>query len=127
MAKPKATQTKKRTQVIKGKVDIITSVAANDAKGSHGTHGTLNRRGRLGWLFLKRITQIEANANAISAPMVTKSAASPTSITPAQTATVVPQIQTDQCGVLVFGCTNEKIPGTRPSRDIAYQIRVCPY
>src|SRR5436309_13816740 len=122
MAKPIAIQTKKRIQVITGKLDISTSVAANDANGTHGTHGTLNRRGRLGWLFLKRITQIEVTANAIRAPIVTKSAASPTSITPAHTATVVPQIQTDQCGVLVFGCTNEKIPGTRPSRDIAYQI-----
>src|SRR5581483_10703680 len=127
MTKPIPSQAKKRSQVMRARFDIITSVAASDAKGSHGDHGTLNRRGCSGSFLLKTITQMEAMAKAISVPMATRSDASPTLINPAQRATVAPQIQTDHRGVRVFGSSEEKTSGTIPSRDIAYQRRVWPY
>ena len=59
--------------------------------------------------------------------MLARSAASPISTRPAGMPTAKQAIQVDQCGVLYFGCTAENSFGSRPSRDMAYQMRAWPY
>src|SRR5579864_7368340 len=98
-----------------------------EIRGNQGTRGTRNDRGRSGWLRRKKITPSETSTNANSVPMFERSAASPISTKPAGMPTAKQAIQVDQCGVLNFGCTAEKSLGSRPSRDMAYQIRACPY
>src|ERR1700684_811277 len=98
-----------------------------EISGNHGTNGTRNARLRSGGLRRRRITPIETSTKANSVPMLARSAASPMSTRPAGIPTAKQAIQVDQCGVLYFGCTAENSLGNNPSRDMAYQIRACPY
>src|SRR4051812_37119510 len=95
--------------------------------GNNGTNGTRNPLGRSGCFLRSRITPNDTSTNAKSVPMFDKSAASPMSTSPAGSPTTKPAIQVDQCGVLNRVCTAENNFGSSPSRDIANQMRVCPY
>src|ERR1035438_3625127 len=98
-----------------------------DISGNHGTNGTRNARLRSGCLRRRKMTPSETSTKANSVPMFARSAASPISTSPAGIPTAKHAIHVDQCGVLYFGCTAENNFGSNPSRDIAYQIRACPY
>src|SRR5262249_28064834 len=95
--------------------------------GNNGTKGTLNARGRSGCARLRNKTPRETSTKANKVPMLERSAASPISTNPAGIPTAAPAIQVDQCGVLYFTLSVEKNFGSRPSRDIANQMRVWPY
>src|SRR5581483_80832 len=73
------------------------------------------------------MTPRDTSAKAKRVPMLERSAASLTAKIPAGIPTANPAIHVDQCGVLNFLCTAEKIFGNRPSRDMAYQILAWPY
>src|ERR1700722_1130153 len=59
--------------------------------------------------------------------MFDRSAASLMAKIPDGIPTTNPAIQVETCGVLNLGWTSENILGNRRSRDIAYQMRACPY
>ena len=46
---------------------------------------------------------------------------------PAGIPTTKPATQVLTCGVWKRGCTREKMPGNSRSRDMANQMRACPY
>src|ERR1700758_4517085 len=98
-----------------------------EIRGNHGTSGTLKIRLRSGWVRRRMITPRETSANAKSVPILERAAASLMGKIPDGIPTAKPAIQVDQWGVLNFGCTAEKNFGKSPSRDIAYQMRACPY
>src|SRR5208283_2146833 len=98
-----------------------------EISGNHGTKGTRNARLRSGCLRRRKITPRETSTKANKVPMLARSAASAISTNPAGMPTAKQAIHVDQCGVLYFGCTAENNFGSRPSRDIAYQMRACPY
>src|ERR1700739_5178001 len=101
--------------------------SATEIRGNQGTNGTRNARLRSGCLRRRKITPSETRTNANRVPMLARSAASPMSTSPAEIPTAKHAIHVDQYGVLYFGCTAENNFGSNPSRDIAYQIRACPY
>src|ERR1017187_6393469 len=127
MAKPTISQTKNLTHVSSGKAIISTRQKAMEIIGSHGDPGTLNPRGRAGWVLRSTITPRETMMNANSVPMFAKSAKVPISQMPAGIPTTRPAIQVLMCGVLWTGWTLENTRGSRPSRDMANQMRACPY
>src|ERR1700676_316978 len=98
-----------------------------EMSGNHGTKGTRNARLRSGCLRRRKMTPSETSTKANNVPMLARSAASPISTSPAGIPTAKQAIQVDQCGVLYFGCTAENNFGSKPSRDMAYQIRACPH
>src|SRR6476659_2693454 len=123
MQSPINSQTTKRIQVITVSPVIRPTQRTTEISGNHGTKGTRKARGRSGCLRRKKITPSDTNANAKSVPIFDRSAASPMSTSPAGIPTAKQAIQVDQCGVLNLGWTAEKSFGSRPSRDIADQIR----
>src|SRR5712671_6959168 len=127
MAKPSASQMKKRNQVMTVSPVISPPHNATEISGNQGTKGTRKARALLGCLRLRKMTPSETKTKANSVPMLERSAASPISTSPAGIPTAKQAIQVDQCGVLYFGCTAENNFGNNPSRDMAYQIRACPY
>src|SRR4051794_20938301 len=118
---------KNRNQVMTVSPVISPPQRTTEISGNHGTKGTRKARGRSGCLRRRKITPNETSTNANSVPMFDKSAASPMSTTPAGIPTAKHAIHVDQCGVLNFGWTLENNFGSRPSRDMAYQIRAWPY
>src|SRR4029077_14482734 len=95
--------------------------------GNHGTNGTRNERLRSGCLRRRKMTPSETSTKAKSVPILARSAASPISTSPAGIPTAKQAIHVDQCGVLYFGGTAQNNFGNKPSRDMAYQMRACPY
>src|SRR4029077_5721116 len=98
-----------------------------EISGNHGTKGTRKARGRSGCRRRKKMTPSDTSTKANTRPMLERSAASPISTRPAGIPTAKQAIQVDQWGVLYLGWTAEKSLGKRPSRDMAYQMRACPY
>src|SRR3984893_10551856 len=127
MSKPSANQITKRSQVMSVSPNISPPHRMTEITGNHGTNGTRNERLRSGCLRRRKMTPSETSTNANNVPILERSAASPISTKPAGMPTAKQAIQVDQYGVLNFGCTAEKSLGKRPSRDMAYQIRACPY
>src|SRR5215469_10934795 len=127
MTKPIASQTKKRIQVMTKSPAIRATQRTTEISGNKGTIGTRKPRGRSGCDRRRNNTPRDTRTNAKSVPMLERSAASPISTNPAGIPTAAPAIQVDQCGVLKVLCKVEKNPGSKPSRDMANQMRVCPY
>src|SRR5579871_1622811 len=127
MINPSTSQTMKRTHVITVRPVIRPPQRMIEIKGNHGTSGTLKTRGRSGCVLRKMITPSDTKTKANNVPMLERSAASLMAKIPDGMPTASPAIQVDQCGVLNLGCTAEKNFGNSPSRDIAYQMRACPY
>src|SRR5882724_11001433 len=118
---------KKRSQVITVSPVISPPHSTTEISGNQGTKGTRNARGRSGCLRRRKITPNDTSTNANRVPILERSAASPMSTSPAGIPTAKQAIHVDQYGVLYLGCTTEKSLGSRPSRDMAYQMRACPY
>src|ERR1700722_6982100 len=127
MQSPRNNHTTKRIQVITVNPVINPPHSTTEIRGNHGTKGTRNARGRSGWWRRRKITPSETSTNANRVPMFERSAASPMSTNPAGIPTAKQAIQVDQYGVLNLGWTAEKSLGSRPSRDMAYHMRACPY
>src|SRR6267154_811669 len=127
MHSPSASQITKRSHVINVSPSINPPHKITEIRGNHGTNGTRKARLRSGCLRRRKMTPSETSTNANSVPMLARSAASPISTSPAGIPTAKQAIHVDQCGVLYFGCTAENNFGNNPSRDMAYQIRACPY
>src|SRR5438445_3340201 len=127
MHRPSVSHIKNRSHVITVNPVINPPHKTIEISGNQGTKGTRKARLRSGCLRRKKITPSETRTKANSVPMLERSAASPISTNPAGMPTAKHAIHVDQCGVLNFGCTAEKSLGKRPSRDMAYQIRACPY
>jgi predicted permease len=101
-----------------------------EGDGNHrqpGRSGHAESARRSGWVLRSTITPSETMMNANSVPMFARSANVPISQMPAGIPTTSPAIQVLMCGVLWTGCTRENILGSRPSRDMANQMRACPY
>src|SRR6516165_12280368 len=120
-------QTRKRIQVITVNPVISPPHKTTEMSGNQGTKGTRKALGRCGCFRRSRITPSDTNTNANRDPMFDKSAASLTAKIPAGSPTAKPAIHVEMCGVLYRECTFENILGNKPSRDIAYQMRACPY
>src|SRR6202795_5007579 len=127
MSNPSASQMTKRSQVITVSPVISPPHNRTEINGNHGTNGTRKARGRSGCLRRRKMTPSDTKTNANRVPMLERSAASPMSTSPAGIPTAKQAIQVDQYGVLNLGCTAENNFGSKPSRDMAYQIRACPY
>src|SRR5262249_45620728 len=127
MTRPIASQPKNRIHVITSNPDINATQNTTEMIGKSGTRGTLKPRCRSGWERRRKSTPRDTSTKANSVPMFDKSAASLMFKKPAGMPTTAPAIQLDQCGVLNLGYTEENNFGKRPSRDMANQIRVCPY
>src|SRR5581483_2852258 len=127
MIRPIASHTTNRIQVITVRPIINPTQKTIEISGNHETKGTRKVRGRSGGLRRKKITPSDTRTNANNVPIFDRSAASPISTNPAGMPTAKQAIHVDQYGVLNFGCTAEKSLGNKPSRDIAYQMRACPY
>ena len=115
-ASAKAKELGIKLQTFAGKFDgdNDTQVAAVENLISAGAKGIL-------------ITPSDTKTNANRVPIFERSAASLIAKIPAGSPTANPAIQVEICGVLNLGCTFEKNPGNNRSRDIAYQMRACPY
>src|SRR5260221_1767573 len=122
-----ASQMTTRSKVITVSPVIRPPQRTTEISGNQGTKGTRKDLGRSGWRRRRKITPRETSTNANSVPMFDRSAASPISTSPAGIPTAKQAIHVDQYGVLNLGCTAENSLGSRPSRDIAYQILACPY
>src|ERR1700730_13588553 len=127
MHQPSASQIMKRNQVMTVNPVISPPHNKTEIRGNQGTKGTRKARARSGCRRRRKITPSETSAKANSVPMLERSAASPMSTSPAGVPTAKQAIHVDQCGVLYLGCTAENSLGSSPSRDIAYQMRACPY
>src|ERR1700722_10135436 len=127
MSSPSASQMTKRSQVITVSPVISPPHNSTEIYGNHGTNGTRKARGRSGCLRRRKMTPSDTKTNANRVQMLERSAASPMSTKPAGIPTAKQAIQVDQYGVLNLGWTAEKSLGSRPSRDMAYHMRACPY
>ena len=96
-----------------------------EINGNHGTNGTRKARGRSGCRRRSRITPSDTNVKANSVPMF-EIGCVPDVHHSRRNAHGEARNQVDQCGVLKRGWTAGNF-GSKPSRDIAYQMRACPY
>src|SRR5512146_2632227 len=118
---------KKRAQVITSSPAIKDTHRITEMIGNSGTSGTLNPRCRSGCDLRRKSTPSDTSTKANSVPIFDRSAASLMLKKPAGIPTAAPAIHVDQWGVLNLGWTAENNFGRSPSRDMANQIRVCPY
>src|ERR1019366_8384741 len=115
------------SHVIRVSPNIKPPQSSTEISGNQGTNGTRKARLRSGCLRRRKITPSETRTKANNVPMLARSAASPMSTRPAGIPTAKQAIHVDQYGVLNLGCTAENSFGSKPSRDMAYQMRACPY
>src|ERR1700688_1403932 len=127
MSNPRGSQITNPSQVMSVSTNISPPNRMTEMSGNHGTKGTRNERLRSGCLRRRKMTPSETSTKANSVPMLARSAASPISTSPAGIPTAKKANHGDQWGVLYFGGTAENNFGNKPSRDMAYQIRACPY
>jgi len=113
--------------VISGSASISTRQKTIDTMGITGHHGTRKLRGRSGCVRRSTSTPAETTMNANSVPMFERSANVSISQMPAGIPTTRPAIHVLTCGVSNFGWIFENNFGSKPSRDIANQIRAWPY
>lgn len=123
---PITIQMPKRTQVSAGRFSISQTEAAIDRIGTSGTSGVRNERCRSGRVRRRMITPRATTTKANSVPMFTSVASSLMLVKPATTAMMTPSRMVGRYGVRNFGWVTEKNRGSRPSRLIAKNTRVCP-
>src|SRR5579884_1133080 len=127
MSRPMASQTMKRRMVTSGRLTIRTSEAIIERIGIQGTSGTRKARRRFGCVRRRMSTASETSTKAASVPILVSSATTSMGVSPATSATTTPMSRLDQYGVRSRGWMREKIPGSRPSRDMEKKMRLCPY
>src|SRR5437660_10822090 len=124
MIRPRAIQTKSRSQFAAGSENISIRQLSTPMTGMNGTHGQRNGRSAFGYFLRMMSTARQTMTKAKSVPMLVSSSSASSGRKPAMTMTPQPMRMVDFHGVRNFGWTSAKnFRETRPSRAMARNTR----